>query len=87
MSRVSSVTWCVLCGVKVPRGGSDKLPVLIDVCEYNLVERCEGTGCVGRSEVFGWLCTILYGEMLLLSASGLGIHLTSQYKERFLAFV
>jgi hypothetical protein len=47
----------VLCGVKVSRGGWDGLPVLIDVCGYNLAERSERTGCVGRSEVFGWLRT------------------------------
>jgi hypothetical protein len=59
MSSVFSVSWCVLCGVKVLRGGWDGLPVLIDVCGYNLAERSERSGCVGRSEVFGWLRTTM----------------------------
>ena len=41
----------MLCGLKVPRGGWDGFPVLIDVCGYNLAERSVRTGCVGRSEV------------------------------------
>jgi hypothetical protein len=45
----------VLCGLRVPREGWDGIPVLIDVYGYNLVERSVRTGCVGRSEVFGWL--------------------------------
>ena len=57
MSSVFSVSWCVLCGVKVPRGGWNGLSVLIDVCGYNLAERSGRTGCIGRSEVFGWLRT------------------------------
>jgi len=47
----------VLCGLKVPRGGWDGIPVLIDVCGYNLAERSVRKECVGRSEVFGWLRT------------------------------
>ena len=47
----------MLCGLKVPRGGWDGIPVLIDVCGCNLAERSVRTECVGRSEVFGWLCT------------------------------
>jgi hypothetical protein len=47
----------VLRGLKVPRGGWDGIPMLIDVCGYNLAEQSVRTGCVGRSEVFGWLCT------------------------------
>jgi len=58
----------VLCGVKVPRGGWDGLPLLIDVCGFNLAERSGRTGCVGRSEVFGWLRTrahlLYYGGVL-----------------------
>ena len=57
MSSVVSVSWYVLCGLKVPRGGWDGFPVLIDVCGYNLAERSVRTECVGRSEVFGWLRT------------------------------
>jgi hypothetical protein len=57
MSSVVSHSWCVLCGLRVPREGWDGIPVLIDVCGYNLVERSVRTGCVGRSEVFGWLRT------------------------------
>jgi hypothetical protein len=68
MSSVFSVSWCVLYGVKVPRGGWDRLPVLIDVCGYNLAELSERMGCVGRSEVFGWLRTrarlLQYGGVL-----------------------
>jgi len=47
----------VLCGLKVPRGGWDGIPVLIDVCGCNLAEWIVRTECVGRSEVFGWLRT------------------------------
>ena len=47
----------MLCGLKVPRGGWDGIPVLIDDCGYNLAERSVRTECVGRSEVFGWLRT------------------------------
>jgi hypothetical protein len=36
MSSVFSVSWCVLYGLKVPRGGWDGIPVLIDVCGCNL---------------------------------------------------
>jgi len=57
MSSVVSVSWCVLCGLKVPRGGWDGIPVLIDVCGCNLAEWIVRTECVGRSEVFGWLRT------------------------------
>jgi hypothetical protein len=57
MSSVVSVSWCVLCGLRVPRGGWDGIPVLIDVYRCNVVERSVRTGCVGPSEVFGWLRT------------------------------
>ena len=40
----------MLYGLKVPRGGWDGIPVLIDVCGYNLAERSVCTECVGRSE-------------------------------------
>ena len=57
MSSVVSVPWCVLCGLKFPRGGWDGIPVLIDVCGCNLAERSVRMECVGQSEVFGWLRT------------------------------
>jgi hypothetical protein len=57
MSSVISVSWCVLCGLRVPREGWDGIAELIDVYGYNLVERSARTRCVGRSEVFGWLRT------------------------------
>jgi hypothetical protein len=62
MSSVFSVSWCVLCGAKIPRGGWDGLPVLSDVCGYNLAERSGRTGCVGRSVVFGWLRTRAHNQ-------------------------
>jgi len=68
MSSIFSVSWCVLCGVKVLRGGWNGLPALIDVCGYNLAERSGRMGCVGRSELFGWLRTsahlLQYGGVL-----------------------
>jgi hypothetical protein len=45
MSSVISVSWCVLCGLRVPREVWDGIPVLIDVYGYNLVERSVRTGC------------------------------------------
>ena len=57
MSSVFSFSWSVLCELKFPRGGWDGIPVLIDVCGYNLAERSVRKECVGWSEVFGWLRT------------------------------
>jgi hypothetical protein len=57
MSSVVLVSGCLLCGLKVPREGWGGIPVLIDVCGCSLAERSVRTGCVGRSEVCGWLRT------------------------------
>ena len=47
----------MLCGLKVPRGGWDGIPVLIDVCGCILAKRSVRKECVGWSEVLGWLRT------------------------------
>jgi len=77
MSSVFSISWCVLCRVKVPREGWNGLPVLIDVCGYNLAERSGRTGCVGRSEVFGWLIVLKSGSLKLLKSGNLNLLETS----------
>ena len=68
MSSVFSVSWCVLCGLGVPRGGWDGIPVQFDVCGCNLSWLRVRTVRVGRSEVFGWLSTgahlLWFGEVL-----------------------
>jgi hypothetical protein len=89
MSSVVSVSWCGLCGLRVPREGWDGIPVLNDVYGYNLVKRSVRTGCVGRSEVFGWSRTrahlLWYGALLTGIAVWLNKKLLRDFDRNYLS--